>query len=122
MDAWVPDITWSGAGSGTEGDLVIRQGSYVHRQGSSHAWGGNGWREDSSSSSAVWTPWTTPCSPLLARISGVDVDVDNMSTSWRGVWTQTRRPKAFGPVHSLSTASSAGAAPRMWMVGGAKAP
>ena len=39
MDAWVPDITWSGAGSGTEGDLVIRQGSYVHRQGSSHAWG-----------------------------------------------------------------------------------
>ena len=39
MDAWVPDITWSGAGSGTEGDLVIRQGSHVHRQGSSHAWG-----------------------------------------------------------------------------------
>lgn len=39
MDAWVPDITWSEAGSGTEGDLVIRQGSYVHRQGSSHAWG-----------------------------------------------------------------------------------
>ena len=39
MEAWVPDITWSGAGSGTEGDLVIRQGSYVHRQGSSHAWG-----------------------------------------------------------------------------------
>lgn len=63
-----------------------------------------------------------PCSPLLARILGVDVDVDSMSTSWRGVWTQMRRPKAVGPVHSLSTASSAGAAPRMWMVGGAKAP
>ena len=48
--------------------------------------GGNGWREDSSSSSAVWTPWTTPCSPLLARISGSHHSVKVSPPEWRMVW------------------------------------
>lgn len=34
--------------------------------------GGQGWREDSSLSSAVWRPWTSASRPLMARIKDVD--------------------------------------------------